>query len=140
MKNRRLWVVWAVAAGLVLVGLALPRPTKAQGVLHITCHGWVGKYAQILALNPDGSGLVQLTNAKASSLTPAWSPRQEYIAFARDFDRSNVNNPIYVMEAVGEAYGGRIFPVTDGSPSGGDSDPDWSPYGTQIVETVTSGS
>src|ERR1017187_9706105 len=51
-------------------------------------------YNQIFSMNPDGSGVVQLTSAAASSGGPKWSPDQQYIAFVR-------TNYLIVMRADG---------------------------------------
>jgi Tol biopolymer transport system component len=77
-------------------------------------------YQQLFSMNPDGSALTQLTSANASSITPAWSPGQQYIAFAR-------SGALNIMEAKGETSGGRSFVVGPGA------EPDWSPDGTSIV-------
>lgn len=85
---------------------------------------------QIFTVNSDGSGLVQLTNAQTNSRYAAWSPGQGYIAFVRQPSIGGpIYGPIYVMQATGEANGGRIFQAT----SGMDFAPDWSPNGTSIA-------
>jgi Tol biopolymer transport system component len=59
---------------------------------------------QVYAVNPDGSGLVQLTNtdAKHAAFYPSWSPDGEHILFTifrfRDADRSR----IWIMDANGD--------------------------------------
>jgi TolB protein len=80
-------------------------------------------YSQIFSMNPDGSDPVQLTSANASAYAPSWSPGQKYIAFSR-------NQTLYVMEAIGEANGGRTFAVAPAFYCGG---ADWSPDGTMLV-------
>ena len=79
--------------------------------------------SQIFSMNPDGSGVAQLTSASASAFNPSWSPGQQYIAFAR-------SNLVWVMDAQGEANGGRSFPVAATSSIGFGLD--WSPDGTMI--------
>jgi Tol biopolymer transport system component len=84
-------------------------------------------YDQIFSMNEDRTDLVQLTSANASSYFPSWSPGQRYIAFVR-------GGILYVMEASGDANGGRIFAVGLASASG----TDWSPDGLSIVFCGTS--
>jgi Tol biopolymer transport system component len=84
-------------------------------------------YSQIFSMNPDGSGSAQLTSASAGAFAPRWSPGQQYIAFWR-------TNTLSVMEAKGEANGGRTFAV---APAGGFGS-DWSPDGSSLVYRGTS--
>jgi len=79
-------------------------------------------YNQIFSMNADGSGVTQLTSSTAGASAPRWSPGQQYIVFWR-------NNALYVMEAMGEANGGRTFIV---GPAGGYG-ADWSPDGSSLV-------
>lgn len=76
---------------------------------------------QIFSMNPDGTGVAQLTSGGAHAMNPSWSPGQQYISFGR-------NNTLFVMEAIGEANGGRTFAVAPASNFGSD----WSPDGTRI--------
>lgn len=137
----------------ILLGAALPallafgtiHSATAQTVSHIvfeaevttpvtvtkghSSHTSYTTYNQIFSMNPDGSDVVQLTSANASALGPCWSPGQNYIAFSR-------NQTLYVMEAKGEANGGRTFVVAPADATGGC---DWSPDGTQLVYEGPSG-
>jgi Tol biopolymer transport system component len=119
----------------ILLGAALPallalgtiHSATAQTVSRIVFQAPVtvnrqGTYSQIFSMNPDGSGVVQLTSANASACGPRWSPGQQYIAFSR-------NQTLYVMEAKGEAHGGRTFAVAPAALGGAD----WSPDGTMLV-------
>jgi len=125
----------------ILLGAALPA-LLAFGTMHSATAQTVSRivfqapgtvkhgrttYSQIFSMNPDGSGVVQLTSANANSYSPRWSPGQNYIAFLR-------SNTIYVMEAKGEAHGGRTFAVASASEG-----PAWSPDGASLVFTGTSG-
>jgi len=119
---KKLWI----QASLVLISaFPLGQNVSAQTPSRLVFHAGVlvqkkhVTYEQLFSINPDGSGLTQLTSANASSSTPAWSPGQQYIAFGR--------SGITVMEAKGETYGGRSFVVGVGN------EPDWSPDGTMIV-------
>ena len=120
----------------ILLGAALPA-LLAFGAIHsataqtrIVFQEWVTakvkkptSYWQIFSMNPDGSDVVQLTSANASAYCPSWSPGQKYIAFSR-------NQTLYVMEAKGEANGGRTFPVAPATSGGGSA---WSPDGANLV-------
>ncbi len=79
-------------------------------------------YQQIFSMNPDGSGVVQLTAQTSSAYAPRWSPGQKYISFWR-------NHTLFVMQAQGEANGGQTFAV---GPAGGFGS-DWSPDGATLV-------
>jgi Tol biopolymer transport system component len=76
--------------------------------------------SDIWVVNPDGSGLQNLTNnpndPAARNIRPAWSPDGQKIAFVR-------NGVIYVMNADG----------SDQTPLTGGGAPAWSPNGQQIV-------
>jgi Tol biopolymer transport system component len=78
-------------------------------------------YNQIFSMNPDGSGVVQLTSAAASSGGPKWSPDQQYIAFVR-------TNYLMVMRADGSGS----FRVVPASSAGWI---DWSADGTKLIYT-----
>jgi Tol biopolymer transport system component len=97
-----------------------------QGLVTVKNKGPSASYQQIFSMNPEGTGVTQLTSGSISSFYPSWSPGQEYIAFMR-------NNTLCVMDAIGEANGGRSFAVTASRNFG----LDWSPDGTKIVYTGT---
>jgi TolB protein len=134
----------------ILLGAALPA-LLALGTIHSATAQTVSRivfqapvtvnskttYSQIFAMNPDGSGVVQLTSANANSYAPSWSPGQQYIAFGRIAAGAPVNQgSLYVMQAKGEAHGGRTFAVAPANSCGGS---DWSPDGTKLVYEGTSG-
>jgi TolB protein len=76
--------------------------------------------SDVFVVNPDGSGLQNLTNdpndPAARNVRPAWSPDGQRLAFVR-------NGAIYVMNADG----------SDPTPLTGGNAPAWSPNGQQIV-------
>src|SRR5262245_23035607 len=73
----------------------------------------------IHTMNPDGSGLTQLTTSGADQW-PHWSADGVTIAFERSGD-------IYTMNADGS----NVFDVTNNAAF--DADPSWSPDGAKIV-------
>jgi Tol biopolymer transport system component len=77
---------------------------------------------EIYLMEPDGTGLVNLTNHPAQDREPAWSPDGRQIAFVSD--RSG-EFAIYVMQADGSEVR-RLAPGEE---------PDWSPDGDTIVFT-----
>jgi TolB protein len=81
--------------------------------------------SQILVMNADGTGVVQLTTGPGGS-TPAWSPDGSRLAF--DSDRSG-RSEIYVMNADGTG-------TTQVTTAGGNK-ADWSLDGTRIVFAAT---
>jgi Tol biopolymer transport system component len=86
---------------------------------------------EIFSMNSDGSGVVRLTSASGSAAFPAWSRDQRYILFHR---ATSLESTLYVMEAIGEANGGRTFAVGPASGTGHD----WSPDASMIVFEGTS--
>jgi TolB protein len=85
----------------------------------------VSGISQILVMNADGTGVVQLTSGQRGS-TPAWSPDGSKIAF--DSDRTG-RGEIYLMNADGSG----LVQVT----TAGGVNPDWSLDGTRIVFYAT---
>lgn len=74
---------------------------------------------EIYSINPDGTGLMRLTNNPASDGRPAWSPDGSRIVFVS----SRAPFGIYIMNADGS---GQTF-LRSGF------DPSWSPDGTKIL-------
>jgi TolB protein len=75
--------------------------------------------ADVYTVNPDGSGLTQLTTTPEDEIAPAWSVDGKHIVFGRGFE-------VWRMDADGsnEMY----LNVAEYPPY-----PSWSPYGTQIA-------
>lgn len=88
--------------------------------------------ADVYLVNPDGSGLLNLTHHTelAQVCCPAWSPDGQKIAYATDELAVFDNSEIFVMHADGSS---RQNLTND--PNGFDYDPAWSPDGQRLVFT-----
>jgi TolB protein len=84
---------------------------------------------EIYSLNPDGSGLVRLTNHPAADREPVWSPDGSKLAFVSTRDG---NAEIYVMNASGDANGFSLPARLTNHPAS-DLNPVWSPDGSKIA-------
>lgn len=112
---------------LLLVTLVAARPTAAEpaagGRIFFTGSG-TGGSADIFAMNPDGSAVVQLTHSPTTDMSPDISPDGRQVVFVSDRDG---NNEIYVMNADGSDETRLTnHPSTDIEPA-------WSPDGQQIA-------
>jgi len=87
---------------------------------------------QIYAVNPDGTGLAQLTHEPdgIAARDPSWSPDGSHILFAR-FNLSNNAARIWIMKADGTGQ----RRVASDAPGYSDQQPKYTPDGRQIVFT-----
>ena len=96
----------ALAAGLLLALVAGTKPAEAafpgtNGKIAFTVYGQHGGgsfHKEVYAMNPDGTGLTQLTNNPAEDYAPAFSADGKKIAFTSSRDGSQ---EIYTMDANG---------------------------------------
>ena len=88
---------------------------------------WAQGY-DLFTLNPDGSGVVRLTdNCPTSESTPAWSPSGRHVVFSR-------LGELWSMRSDGTDLAKLTCnPVAPGRQDPGDYAPDWSPSGAQIA-------
>jgi Tol biopolymer transport system component len=132
----RISTIWI----LILAPLAMAVPAYAafpgaNGKIAFSSND--GGQSQIYAINPDGTGRVQLTQGPGAKFGSAWSPDGKKIAFVTNRDEPNptgcspCNYEIYSMDA----DGANLTRLTN-SP-GLDEEPAWSPDGAKIVFTST---
>src|SRR5688572_10243977 len=111
-----------------VLGVALAAVLLTAGQAQAAFPGANGKIAfarsgNIYTINPDGSGLEQLTSTGKDG-EPAWSANGRRIAFTSDRDG---NSEVYVMDANGAGQQNLTNHPAD------DSHPAWSPDGRRIA-------
>jgi Tol biopolymer transport system component len=85
----------------------------------------------VWTINPDGSGLTQLTSSTASDdRAPAWSPDGSRIAFSRQSGPDPTTDRASIFSVA--ASGGNPIQLTADAAKF-DTDPAWSPNGTKIA-------
>jgi Tol biopolymer transport system component len=93
-----------------------------------------GSNLEIYTMNADGTKQTRLTNDPHGDAVPAWSPDGTKIAFVSDRGNDFEIEEIYVMNADGtEPTNISNLTVGVGLPIVADSEPSWSPDGTQIA-------
>lgn len=104
----------SLAAGLILIGAALPAGADVSG--------------EVVVMNGDGSGAVAVTRGGPNKYELAWSPDGKSIAFnAWEGSAENANTNLWVMAADGS---GLRRLVDDPQHEDG---PIWSPDGTEVA-------
>jgi TolB protein len=130
MKFKRLFrvAVLSVAAALSLAASAHASFPGQNGKIAFTgCTRAVGGECDVYSMNPDGSGVTNLTNTASpyNESEPAWSPEGRYIAFVR-YDGTD-QNTLHRMQADGSGVSApldRWYGVFD---------PAWSPDAQKIA-------
>jgi TolB protein len=83
----------------------------------------------IMLINPDGSGLINLTNGVAEDDGPMWSSDSRRLVFTTNAEDDPLESEIAVMNRDGSGRSALTAHV------GFDLSPDWSPDGSKIVYT-----
>ncbi|MEZ0578331.1 DUF5050 domain-containing protein [Nocardioides sp. MH1] len=97
----------------------------ANGRIAFASNRGDGVQFEIYTMNPDGTGVRQITSSAGDSLDPSYSPDGTHIVFTSD--RDGIND-IYTMRSDGSD----VVRLTDNGPVG-DVTPSYSPDGTRIV-------
>ncbi len=136
-KRRRIVAACALGVGLVLVGTALSTTMAPSGSTtfkgqngRLVFEAQLGANRQLFTIEPDGTGLKQVTHFQGSGGTnAAWSKDGSRIAFTRHWDPGGPNEKlvIYTINADGSA--------PKALPKGGDIavSPNWFPNGRRII-------
>jgi Tol biopolymer transport system component len=89
--------------------------------------------SEIYAMNPDGTGIANLTNSSDLDTWPAWSADGKKIAFSNESAGTTQDAPLNLITM--NADGTDVTPLTNYDRDSGQSAgyPAWSPDGTKIV-------
>jgi Tol biopolymer transport system component len=127
-RSLHLAVVLSLTAGIALLPGARARATFPGPNGRIAF--WDFMSGQIYAVNPDGSGLLQLTHAPEGhyAAVPRWSPDSSHIVF-----ESDMSGPvrIWMMDATGADQ----HQIVGDRPGFADFAPSYTPNGRRIVYT-----
>ena len=122
----RLPLALALTAGLLLAQAGAAHATSAGGDGRIAF--WDFNTGQIYAVNPDGTGLAQLTHVAQghTAAGPAWSPDGRHIAFYSDMSGAV---RLWIMDA----NGSHAHMVAGDQPNAADMLPTYTPDGRHLV-------
>jgi Tol biopolymer transport system component len=120
----RLLVVSSIAVSVVALPTAAQATSPGANGRIVFASRAVGGTYDVFTMNPNGSGLVNVTNHLANDRDPAISPDGTKIMFRTDRDG---NDEIYVMNADG------TNPIRLTNDPQQDYAPSWSPDGTEFV-------
>jgi len=128
MRTTSPFIRLLVASGVAVAVVGLPTGAQAtspgaNGRIVFASQALGGTY-DVFTMNPDASGLVNVTNHPANDRDPAISPEGTKILFRTDRDG---NDEIYLMNADG------TNPIRLMNDPQQDYAPSWSPDGTEIV-------
>jgi Tol biopolymer transport system component len=123
-------------AGLGSVALVVLAPrirtNRRIAFIHDTTTGLVQSLLELQSMNADGSALLTLTPDNFTVQEYSWSPDGSQIALLGDYDFGlGVSYSLYVMNATGT--------VLDSLRNGASGGLRWSPDGSMILYTTTSG-
>ena len=121
------------SAWLIAAAIALALPCSAQAAFpgqngRIAFSSSVDGDSEIYTINPDGTGLAQLTDNTIADVSPSWSPDGQRIVFLR---ADGPDLDIWKMNADGD--GEALVLDYPGAPGFAPNAPAWSPDGGKIV-------
>ena len=132
----RSWPSADPAFRLVRTGIFPSYSPGGERLVSNARHG--GSDNSVLVLAADGSRReVLFSDTERSALAPAWSPRQDLVAFGLGTFFPRVNGPAVADIAVVRGDGSDLRILTDGS--GNFGFPSWSPDGRRLVYRVADG-
>jgi Tol biopolymer transport system component len=131
MRGSRLWVVAGLLSALSVLAVAMPAQAAFPGTNgKIVFSSDRDGDQDIYTVNPDGSGLTQLTNNSGGDVAPSWSADGNYIVFVREaYVGVGGVQELWYMDANGARQ--TAVAQTTGTPTV--QAPAWSPDNERIV-------